>query len=41
VLTFLLLRAVIKSGVVDNVLSFAKFKQDQMLKKSDGSKRSR
>lgn len=32
---------VIKSGVVESVLSYAKFKQDQALKKTDGSKRSR
>lgn len=33
--------AVAKSGVVDNVLNWAKFKQDQLLKKTDGHKRSR
>jgi DNA topoisomerase-2 len=37
----LTLGAVIKSGVVDNILSFAKYKQDQDLKKTDGKKRSR
>ena len=36
------MKKVMKSGVVENVLSYAKFKQDQLLKKSDGSgKRSR
>ncbi|GAA5906736.1 DNA topoisomerase 2 [Sporobolomyces salmoneus] len=35
------LKKVSKSGVVDNVLNWAKFKQDQMLKKTDGHKRSR
>ncbi|BGP42027.1 DNA topoisomerase 2 [Rhodotorula kratochvilovae] len=35
------LKKVAKSGVIDNVLNWAKFKQDQMLKKTDGSKRSR
>lgn len=34
-------KKVSKSGIIDNVLSWAKFKQDQMLKKTDGSKRSR
>lgn len=33
--------AVTKSGVVDNVLSFAKFKEQQQLKKTDGHKRAR
>lgn len=32
---------VVKSGVVESVLSYAKFKQDQALKKTDGSKRNR
>ena len=32
---------VIKTGVVDNILTFAKFKQDQDLKKTDGKKRQR
>ena len=32
---------VINSGVIDSVLSFAQFKQDQLMKKSDGNKRSR
>lgn len=40
-LTLLYLCAVAKSGVIDNVLNWAKFKQDQMLKKTDGHKRSR
>ncbi|EIW70432.1 hypothetical protein TREMEDRAFT_43154 [Tremella mesenterica DSM 1558] len=34
-------KAVSKSGIIDNVLNWAKFKQDQILKKSDGAKRSR
>ena len=34
-------KKVIKSGVVENVLTFAKFKQDQVLKKTDGHKKSR
>lgn len=33
--------AVINSGVIDSVLSFAQYKQDQLMKKSDGTKRSR
>jgi DNA topoisomerase-2 len=33
--------SVAKSGIIDNVLSFARFKQDQQLKKTDGAKRSR
>ncbi|KAG4090310.1 type II DNA topoisomerase [Neocallimastix lanati (nom. inval.)] len=32
---------VMKSGVIDNILSWAKYKQSQMLKKTDGHKRSR
>lgn len=32
---------VIKSGVVEHILSFAKAKQDQMMKKTDGHKRAR
>lgn len=32
---------VAKSGIVEQVLSFAKFKQDQALKKTDGAKRMR
>jgi DNA topoisomerase II len=36
------LKKVLKSGLVENVMSYAKFKQDQLLKKTDGSgKRSR
>ncbi|GAA5856986.1 hypothetical protein JCM8547_008496 [Rhodosporidiobolus lusitaniae] len=35
------LKKVAKSGIVDNILNWAKFKQDQMLKKTDGNKRSR
>jgi hypothetical protein len=34
-------KSVSKSGIIDNVLNWAKFKQDQILKKSDGTKRSR
>ncbi|CDR87300.1 probable DNA topoisomerase II [Sporisorium scitamineum] len=34
-------KKVIKSGVVDNIVSFARFKQDQALKKTDGHKRTR
>ena len=30
------LKKVMKSGVVENILSFARFKQDQLLKKTDG-----
>jgi DNA topoisomerase-2 len=30
-----------KSGVIDSVMDFAKFKEDAALKKTDGSKRSR
>jgi len=33
--------AVAKSGIVDNVLNWAKFKADQQIKKTDGTKRSR
>lgn len=29
------------SGVIDNIVNWAKFKQDQALKKTDGHKRSR
>ncbi|ORX76043.1 type II DNA topoisomerase [Anaeromyces robustus] len=32
---------VLKSGVIDNILTWAKYKQSQMLKKTDGHKRSR
>ncbi len=35
------LRAVAKTGVVDNILSWASFKQSKELKKNDGTKRSR
>ncbi|SPO27638.1 probable DNA topoisomerase II [Ustilago trichophora] len=34
-------KKVIKSGVIDNIVSFARFKQDQALKKTDGHKRTR
>jgi DNA topoisomerase-2 len=36
-----LIVSVAKSGIIDNVLNWAKFKQDQILKKSDGTKRTR
>ena len=32
---------VAKSGIIDNILSWAKFKEGQLLKKTDGSKRER
>jgi DNA topoisomerase-2 len=32
---------VAKSGIIDTVLNWAKFKQDQIMKKTDGTKRSR
>ncbi|GAA6023335.1 hypothetical protein JCM10207_005750, partial [Rhodosporidiobolus poonsookiae] len=35
------LKKVAKSGIIDNIINWANFKQDQMLKKTDGSKRSR
>ncbi|KAF9015391.1 DNA topoisomerase [Cyathus striatus] len=35
------IKRVAKSGIVDNVLNWAKFKADQQIKKTDGSKRSR
>lgn len=35
------MKKVLKSGVVDNIMSFVKFKQDQLLKKTDGTKRTR
>jgi DNA topoisomerase-2 len=35
------LTTVSKSGIIDNVLNWAKFKQDQILKKQDGGKRTR
>ncbi|KAJ3055967.1 DNA topoisomerase 2 [Rhizophlyctis rosea] len=34
-------KKVLKSGVLDNVLSFAKFQEDKLLKKTDGSKKQR
>ncbi|WVR06937.1 hypothetical protein IAU60_003973 [Kwoniella sp. DSM 27419] len=34
-------KKVAKTGIIDNVLSWARFKQDQIMKKSDGSKRTR
>ena len=34
-------KLVLKSGVVDNVLSFAKFKAEQAMAKTGGSKRAR
>ena len=35
------MKKVLKSGVLENILSWAKFKQDQLLKKTDGVKKSR
>lgn len=35
------LSSVQKSGIIDNVLNWAKFKADQQIKKTDGTKRSR
>lgn len=35
------IKKVLKSGIVETVLEFAKFKQEKMLKKTDGQKRSR
>ncbi|ODQ54837.1 type II DNA topoisomerase [Saitoella complicata NRRL Y-17804] len=35
------IKKVLKSGVLENVLNFAKFKADQAMKKTDGHKRSR
>ncbi|TXT08989.1 hypothetical protein VHUM_02463 [Vanrija humicola] len=35
------IKKVSKTSIIDNVLSFARFKQEQALKKTDGSKRSR
>lgn len=35
------MKKVLKSGVLENILSWAKFKQDQLLKKTDGAKKSR
>ena len=32
---------VLKSGIVDTVLNWAKFKADQQLKKTDGNRRTR
>ena len=32
---------VLNSGVMDSILNFAQFKQDQLMKKTDGHKRSR
>ncbi|BEJ16333.1 hypothetical protein CspHIS471_0509380 [Cutaneotrichosporon sp. HIS471] len=34
-------KKVAKTGIIDNVLSYARFKQDQQLKKTDGARRSR
>lgn len=36
-----ILFTVAKTGIIDNVLNWARFKQDQILKKTDGTKRSR
>jgi len=35
------IKRVLKSGVLENILSWAKFKQEQLLKKTDGAKKSR
>ncbi len=35
------IKKVSKSGIVENVLNWAKFKSDQLMKKTDGAKRSR
>ena len=35
------IKRILKSGVLENILSWAKFKQDQLLKKTDGAKKSR
>nr|KIR87863.1 DNA topoisomerase II [Cryptococcus tetragattii IND107] len=35
------IKKVAKTGIIDNVLNWARFKQDQILKKTDGTKRSR
>ncbi|WWD03111.1 hypothetical protein V865_001158 [Kwoniella europaea PYCC6329] len=35
------IKKVAKTGIIDNVLSWARFKQDQIMKKTDGAKRSR
>ncbi|KAG8948449.1 DNA topoisomerase 2, partial [Tulasnella sp. 419] len=35
------MKKVVKSGIVDTVLNWAKFKADQQIKKTDGSKRAR
>lgn len=35
------IKKVSKTSIIDNVLSLARFKQEQALKKTDGSKRSR
>jgi DNA topoisomerase-2 len=32
---------VLKSSIIDNVLNWAKFKADQQIKKTDGTKRNR
>ncbi|PWN50958.1 type II DNA topoisomerase [Violaceomyces palustris] len=34
-------KKILKSGVIDNVLTFAKFQQEKQMKKTDGHKRSR
>lgn len=35
------IKKIAKSGIIDNVLNWAKYKSDQMMKKTDGAKRSR
>lgn len=39
--SLIILFTVAKTGIIDNVLNWARFKQDQILKKTDGTKRSR
>jgi DNA topoisomerase-2 len=34
-------KKVLKSGIIESILTFAKFKQEQQMKKTDGSKKSR
>ena len=35
------MKKVLKSGIVDNIMKFVHFKENQMLKKTDGAKKSR
>ena len=34
-------KLVLKSAIIDNILNWAKYKADQQIKKTDGSKRER